>query len=112
MDSNSYYELVLGMLADVPQQRIAAEVVEGEQWTEVDDPNDLAVARFQFEPDQRAEILDRNFGGQWGMDVLDSSFMRNSYFPPEGMIAAMRHALPALIGRYGTRQDVLNEKLG
>lgn len=112
VDSNSYYELVLGMLPDVPEQRIAAEVVEGEEWAEVDDPNDLAVARFQFEPDQRAEILDRTFGGQWGFDVLDFSFMRNSYFPPEGMVAAIRHALPALIGRYGTTQQVLNEKLG
>lgn len=112
VDANSYYELVLGMLANVPEQQIAAEVVDGEQWTEVDDPNDLAVARFRFEPDRRAEILDRTFGGQWSFDVLDFSFMRNSYFPTEGMLAAMRHALPALMERYGSTQEVLNEKLG
>ena len=111
VDANSYYELVLGMLANVPEQQIAAEVVDGERWTEVDDPNDLAVARFQFEPDRRAEILDRTFGGQWSLNVLDFSFMRNSYFPTEGMLAAMRHALPALIERYGSTQEVLNEKL-
>jgi histidinol-phosphate/aromatic aminotransferase/cobyric acid decarboxylase-like protein/choline kinase len=112
VDANSYYELVLGMLANVPEQRIAAEVVDGEQWAEVDDPNDLAVARFQFEPDQRAAILDRTFGGQWNFELLDFSFMRNSYFPTEGMLAAIRHALPSLIQRYGSKQDVLNEKLG
>lgn len=112
VDANSYYELVLGMLANVPEQRIAAEVVDGEQWTEVDDPNDLAVARFHFEPERRAEILDRTFGGQWSFDLLDFSFMRNSYFPTEGMLAAMRHALPALMGRYGSTQEVINEKLG
>jgi histidinol-phosphate/aromatic aminotransferase/cobyric acid decarboxylase-like protein/choline kinase len=112
VDANSYYELVLGMLAHLPAHQIAAAVVEGEQWTEVDDPNDLAVARFQFEPDRRADILDRTFGGQWGLDVLDFSFMRNSYFPTEGMLAAMRHALPALMKRYGSTQEVLNEKLG
>jgi histidinol-phosphate/aromatic aminotransferase/cobyric acid decarboxylase-like protein/choline kinase len=112
VDANSYYEFVLGMLADVPEQQIAAEVVDGERWTEVDDPNDLAVARFQFEPERRAEILDRSFGGQWSLDVLDFSFMRNSYFPTEGMLAAMRHALPALVERYGSTQEVLNEKLG
>jgi histidinol-phosphate/aromatic aminotransferase/cobyric acid decarboxylase-like protein/choline kinase len=112
VDANSYYELVLGMLANVPAQQIVAEVVEGEQWAEVDDPNDLAVARFQFEPEQRAEILDRTFGGQWSFELLDFSFMRNSYFPTEGMLAAMRHALPSLVQRYGSRQEVLNEKLG
>jgi len=112
VDANSYYELVLGMLANVPAQHIAAEVVDDEQWTEVDDPNDLAVARFQFEPDRRAEILDRTFGGQWSLNVLDFSFMRNSYFPTEGMLAAVRHALPALMERYGSTQKVLNEKLG
>ncbi len=112
VDANSYYELVLGMLANVPEQQIAAEVVDGELWAEVDDPNDLAAARFQFEPDRRAEILDRTFGGQWSLDVLDFSFMRNSYFPTEGMLAAMRHALPALMKRYGSTQEVLNEKLG
>jgi len=112
VDANSYYELVLGMLTHLPAHRIAAGVVDGEQWAEVDDPNDLAVARFQFEPERRAEILDRTFGGQWDLDVLDFSFMRNSYFPTEGMLAAMRHALPALMKRYGSTQEVLNEKLG
>lgn len=111
VDSNSYYELVLGMLANVPAQHIAAEIVDGELWTEVDDPNDLAVARFHFEPERRAEILDRTFGGQWAFDLLDFSFMRNAYFPPEGMLAAMRHSLSTLISLYGSRQEVVNEKL-
>jgi histidinol-phosphate/aromatic aminotransferase/cobyric acid decarboxylase-like protein/choline kinase len=112
VDANSYYELVLGMLSNAPEQQIVAEVVDGEQWAEVDDPNDLAVARFQFEPDRRAETLDRTFGGQWSFELLDFSFMRNSYFPTEGMFAAMRHALPGLMERYGSTQEVLNEKLG
>jgi histidinol-phosphate/aromatic aminotransferase/cobyric acid decarboxylase-like protein/choline kinase len=112
VDANSYYELVLGMLTHLPAHQIAAEVVQDEQWAEVDDPNDLTVARFQFEPDRRPEILDRSFGGQWSLDVLDFSFMRNSYFPTEGMLAAMRHALPGLVKRYGSTQAVLNEKLG
>ena len=112
VDPQSYYELVLGMLASVPAHRIAAEVVEGNRWVEVDDPNDLAVARFEFEPDRRSEVLDRNLGGHWNFDILDFSFMRNAYFPTAAMLAAMRHALPALVGGYGSSQNVLNEKLG
>ncbi len=112
IDSSSYYELVLGMLANIPAHRIGAEIVEGASWIEVDDPNDLAVARFRFEPERRAEILDRSQGGDWALDVQDFSFMRNVHFPPPGMIAAMRHALPDLLKRYGSTQVVLNEKLG
>ena len=112
IDGNIYYELVLGMLVNMQRQRIAADVVDGTAWAEVDDPNDLAVARFQFEPATRGAILDRAFGGHWNFDVLDFSFMRNAYFPTDAMMAAMRQALPELLRSYGSSQDVLNEKLG
>lgn len=112
IDATCYYELVLGMLANIPAYRVAAEVVDGAAWTEVDDPNDLAVARFQFEPDRRADLLDRTFGGHWNLPLRDFSFMRNVRFPTDAMIAAMRHALPEVITAYGSTQQVLNEKLG
>jgi histidinol-phosphate/aromatic aminotransferase/cobyric acid decarboxylase-like protein/choline kinase len=112
IDPNSYYELVLGMLTNIPAHEIAAEVVDGDRWVEVDDPNDLVIARFQFEPDRRSDVLDRNLGGHWNFELLDFAFMRNAYFPTDAMIAALRHALPALIASYGSSQDVLNEKLG
>ena len=112
IDGSSYYELVLGMLANIPAHRIAAEIVAGDTWIEVDDPNDLAVARFRFEPEQRAATLDRAQGGDWALDVQDFAFMRNVHFPTDGMIAALRHALPDLLKRYGSTQVVLNEKLG
>jgi histidinol-phosphate/aromatic aminotransferase/cobyric acid decarboxylase-like protein/choline kinase len=111
VDPSVYYEVVLAMLSNVPAHRIRAEVVAGERWTEVDDPNDLAVASFQFEPEHRSEILDRAFGGHWNFDVLDFSFMRNAYFPTGAMLAAMRHALPELVSSYGSAQQVLNTKL-
>ena len=112
VDPSSYYELVLAMLSNIPAHRISAEVVSGERWVEVDDPNDLAGAAFRFEPGRRTEILDRAFGGHWNFDVLDFSLMRNAYFPTGSMLAAMRHALPDLVSDYGSAQPVLNEKLG
>jgi histidinol-phosphate/aromatic aminotransferase/cobyric acid decarboxylase-like protein/choline kinase len=111
VDPSVYYEVVLAMLSNVPAHRIRAEVVAGERWTEVDDPNDLTVASFHFEPERRAEILDGAFGGHWNFDVLDFSFMRNAYFPTGAMLAAMRHALPELVSNYGSAQQVLNTKL-
>jgi histidinol-phosphate/aromatic aminotransferase/cobyric acid decarboxylase-like protein/choline kinase len=111
IDSGCYYELVLGMLINMQRETVRAEIVDGSEWAEVDDPNDLAAARFVFQPEQRREILDRSFGGFWNFDVLDFAFMRNQYFPTDAMIAAMRRALPALARSYGSAQPVLNEKL-
>ena len=111
IDGSIYYEVILGMLANIRAHRISAEIVEGERWAEVDDPNDLAVASFAFEPTQRSAILDRTFGGHWNFPVMDFSFMRNAYFPTGPMMAAMRHALPELLADYGSAQPMLNEKL-
>lgn len=111
IDSGCYYELVLGMLINMQRERVRAESVDGSQWAEVDDPNDLAAARFTFEPDAREQILDRAKGGLWNFPVLDFTFMRNMYFPTDAMIAAMRRALPGLVRSYGSAQQVLNEKL-
>ena len=110
VDSNCYYELVLGMLANIPEHRISAQVVENSDWVEVDDPNDLSVARFSFSPMERASILDRSFGGHWSFDILDFSLPRNAFFPPAAMHAALSHALPDVITGYGSRQEILDEK--
>lgn len=111
LDPTCYYEVVLSMLANLPQYQIAAELVGEERWVEIDDPNDFAVAQFEFEPAKRAEVIDKSFGGLWNYSVIDFAFMRNAYFPTEAMIAAMRHALGDLLRGYGSSQAVLNEKL-
>jgi histidinol-phosphate/aromatic aminotransferase/cobyric acid decarboxylase-like protein/choline kinase len=110
VDSNCYYELVLGMLANVPAHRISAQIVQDSDWVEVDDPNDLSVAKFSFEPGERASLLDHTFGGHWSFDVLDFSLPRNAFFPPAAMHAALGHALPDVITGYGSRQEILDEK--
>ena len=110
VDANCYYEIVLGMLSNIPEHRISAQVARESDWVEVDDPNDLAVARFSFEPWDRGSILDRSWGGHWSFDLLDFSLPRNAYFPPAAMLAALRHALPDVITGYGSSQEILNEK--
>ena len=111
IDSNAYYELVLGALANIPSHRIRAEVVTGALWAEVDDPNDLAAARFLFEPESRSGLLDRAQGGTWHFDVTSFAYMQNAHFPTRAMIAAMQHALPRLLGAYSSSAPVLAEKL-
>lgn len=110
-DSSIYYEVVLARLGDLTEHGIAGEIVEDDTWAEVDDPHDLAAARFQFEPERRAAVLDRTLGGHWNFAVTDFAFMRNAYFPTDAMLASMRHALAELVDSYGSTQHVLNEKL-
>jgi histidinol-phosphate/aromatic aminotransferase/cobyric acid decarboxylase-like protein/choline kinase len=110
IDRNIYYELILGILIYMQKETIHAEIVEGEKWSEVDDPNDLQVAEFTFNRN-RKEILERNFGGYWNYDVLDFCFIRNMYFPNHSIISELRNSLPNLIHNYGSRQSVLDRKM-
>lgn len=111
VDPNCYYELVLSMLVNIPEHRISVQIVRESDWVEVDDPNDLTVARFSFDARERTSILDRSFGGHWSLNLLDFSLPRNAYFPPAAMHAALRHGLPDIITGYGSSQAVLDEKV-
>jgi histidinol-phosphate/aromatic aminotransferase/cobyric acid decarboxylase-like protein/choline kinase len=111
-DRGVYYEAVLEGLGDLREHRIAAQLVASSDWAEVDDPNDLAAARFSFEPDARAALLDRAHGGHWNLAVTDFGHMRNARFPTPAILAALRHGLAGVLDSYGSAQPVLNEKLG
>jgi len=110
-DDHAYYEAILALVPDLRALQIEAGIVEAGSWTEIDDPVDLAAARFAFAPHERAAILDRARGGHWSFELLDFSFMVNVRFPTPAMLAAMRHALADLIGSYGSAATVLDEKL-
>ena len=112
VDSSCFYSVVVALLTVDGAHALDAEIVGGEDWAEVDDPNDLAVANYKFDPDQRVDTLNQTIGGYWNLDLLDFSVERNLYFPTGPMMAAMRHALPDLIADPGSDQATLNSKLG
>lgn len=112
IDDSCYYELVLGMLIFMQNERIYAEDISGMRWAEVDDPNDFDVARFVFNQDDRRQLLDAAFGGFWSYDLVDFAFIRNMHFPNGAMLSALRRSLPALLHNYGSKQTILNRKLG
>lgn len=111
MDGNIYYELILGILIYLRRARINAEVVTGTPWAEVDDPSDLRVAEFTFDPARRRAILEESLGGYWSLDVLDFCFLRNMHWPTPAMYSEMRRNLPALLQNYGSSQRILDRKL-
>jgi histidinol-phosphate/aromatic aminotransferase/cobyric acid decarboxylase-like protein/choline kinase len=111
INDNCYYELILGILIYMQQETVHAEILSGETWAEVDDPNDLRVAEFMFNEQARPSILDDGFGGYWNYDILDFAFIRNMYFPTPAVLSEMRNSLPDLLYNYGSRQGVLDKKM-
>lgn len=111
IDGNCYYELILGILIYMQQVQIHAEILDGELWAEVDDPNDLRTATFAFVPSSRRQQLESSWGGYWNTPITDFAFIRNMYFPSSSMMSQLRDSLPELVTNYGSAQAVLDEKL-
>ncbi len=111
IDSNAYYELMLGILIYLQRNVIHAVVLQGEPWAEIDDANDLAVARFLFEPQQRQQILAAAHGGFWNYDILDFCYLRNMHFPTGAVLSELRNGLVDALHNYGSAQAVLDLKL-
>jgi histidinol-phosphate/aromatic aminotransferase/cobyric acid decarboxylase-like protein/choline kinase len=111
IDDNSYYELVLGIIIYMQRQYIYAEVIDNNDWFEVDDPNDLENALFQFKQEERITILNKNSGGYWHFDMVDFCYIRNMYFPSHAVLAELKNHVPKLLQNYGSAQGNLNQKL-
>lgn len=111
VDDNCYYELILGILIYMRQVKVHAEVLSGELWVEVDDPNDLRSAEFVFMPSHRRKLLESSWGGYWNTPVLDFAFIRNMHFPPASLVSQLKEKLPELAYNYGSAQWVLDHKL-
>lgn len=111
IDSNCYYEAILGIIITMQQEVIHAAILQDEQWAELDDPNDLDAAQYTFEPDRRYAALQTAQGSYWNYEVLDFCFLRNMYFPTGSILSELRNALPALLHNYGITQTLLDRKL-
>ncbi len=107
---DSYYELMLGVIIYLRAETIHAEILNGEKWAEIDDPNDLQIARYKFE-NKPKKILDEAYGGFWNYDVTDFCYLRNMYFPPSAMLSELKNNLTKTIFEYGSSQKILNRKM-
>ena len=111
IDDNCYYELILGILIYMQQQKIHALIIDGEDWAEVDDPNDLKSAAFVFDKKEKTALLNHAFGGYWNYDIVDFCFIRNMYFPNGSVLSELRNNMEHLLWNYGSKQVILDEKL-
>lgn len=106
----AYYERALARVV-ATGRRLTALHLPHDGWVEVDDPLDLADARYRFDPDSRLASVDEEMGGWWDHDFVDASYMRNLHFPPPRLVAHLQQRLPQALGAYGSTQAVLDREL-
>mgnify|MGYP003393173029 CR=1 FL=1 len=108
---DEYYEAVFAELVASGHIDLAAVDVGTEEWVEIDDAQDLDRARFVYDPSGRRQTLDRSFGGYWNYPVLDYAYPQNCHFPTPAVQQELAALIPSIIGRYGSSQTVLDQKL-
>jgi len=111
INDNCYYELVLGMLIYMQQEKIYAFVVDNKDWFEVDDTNDIRLAEYKFGKTKKKDILAKSWGGYWNYDITDFCFIRNMYFPTPSMIAEVKNNFEELLWNYGSSNAIVNKKM-
>ena len=89
---NEYYEQVLKVITLLDDSPLKALPLNGEQWYEIDDIQDLDIASSMFEDSnvKKYKILTSRFGGYWRYPhMLDFCYLVNPYFPSKQMLDEM-----------------------
>lgn len=99
---NEYYEQVLKVLSFLSAKTLKGLVVSGDDWYEIDDPADLAIAENRFaEPKEKLKQLQHRFGGYWRFPkIKDYCYLVNPYFPPQNMIEELEASFKTLLTQY------------
>ena len=82
---NEYYETVLKVLTFLGSGNLKGFEVRGDQWYEIDDPADLAIAENRFAPtSEKLRMMENRYGGYWRFpQIVDFCYLVNPFFPPK-----------------------------
>jgi len=105
---NQYYELVLKALAHLPYAQLKAFVLQGVNWYEIDDAQDLDIANTIFaEEDRKLHAYEYHYGGYWRFPGLkDFCYLVNPYFPPKKMLDQMKFFYDSLMAQYPSGMEI------
>lgn len=108
---NEYYEQVLKVLSFLSSSTLKGLPVSGDDWYEIDDPADLAIAENRFATGkEKLSLFQHRFGGYWRFPQLkDYCYLVNPYFPPQKMIDELQTSFKMLLTQYpsGSAQQSL-----
>ena len=113
---NEYYEEVLKVLSFLSANMLKGFVVSGNDWYEIDDPADLAIAETRFAPkEEQMSRLQKQYGGYWRFPQLkDFCYLVNPYFPPQKMVDELTANFKTLLTEYpsgAAQQSLLAGKI-
>ncbi|MBR6342282.1 MAG: aminotransferase class I/II-fold pyridoxal phosphate-dependent enzyme, partial [Treponema sp.] len=99
---NEYYEQVLKVLSFLSSSTLKGLPVAGDDWYEIDDPADLAIAETRFSKGKdKIKLLQKNYGGYWRFPQLkDYCYLVNPYFPPQKMVDELQASFKTLLTQY------------
>ncbi len=109
LGENEYYEQVLRVITMLDSPIIKSKRLNGQQWYEIDDIQDLDIAESIFTPDddERVKMLQWRYGGYWRYPkLLDFCYLVNPYFPPERMKDELRANFDTLLIEYPSGMQV------
>lgn len=108
LGNNEYYEQVLKVITLLDDYQIRAALLEGERWYEIDDVQDLDIARSLFaKEEERLGLYQRRYGGYWRYPgLLDYCYLVNPFFPPRQMLEEMKASFEVLLTEYPSGMEV------
>lgn len=108
LGNNEYYEQVLKVITLLDDYQIKAALLEGERWYEIDDIQDLDIARSLFaKKEERLGLYQKRYGGYWRYPgLLDFCYLVNPFFPPKQMLEEMKASFETLLTEYPSGMEV------
>ena len=99
---NEYYEQVLRIISYLQPNILKGFKVSSDDWYEIDDAADLAIAENKFATTkEKLKLFEKRFGGFWRFPKLkDYCYLVNPYFPPESMVEEMKSNFSILLDQY------------
>lgn len=108
LGNNEYYEQVLRVITMLDNSTLRALPLEGEQWYEIDDVQDLDIAESIF-TDKQYDLLASRYGGYWRYPhMLDFCYLVNPYFPNQRLRDELAASFDRLLTEYPSGQRVNN----
>jgi len=107
-DVDQYYEIILHVTTYSQQHSMTAFLCDDIKWFEIDDENDRLHAEYIFaSPEERYEVVAREYGSYWRYGFTDHTYLYNVYFPPEEFFDHIRNHIYDLVESYPVGQDAL-----
>lgn len=108
LGKNEYYEQVLRVINMLDNSGMRALPLQGEQWYEIDDIQDLDIAESIF-TDKQYDLLCNRYGGYWRYpNILDFCYLVNPYFPNQRLKDELAANFSKLLTQYPSGARVNN----